>query len=191
MISCQKCGEAALIHITEVLEPRSRVAEFHLCEKHAHEQLSDEPAAQTRRWTASRRAKELEGAICFDIVRLIISEIGEQQVVYLNEVDGERRFPIVVGLYEATSLDRKLKGIQSPRPLTHEAWASTIPALGGEVEDVFIHDLHGHIYFAKIRIRQAGRFVDVDVRPSDAFNMALLCDVPIYVTEEVANEVCS
>ena len=55
-----------------------------------------------------------------ELVRIIISEIGEQQVVYLKEVEGDRTFPIVIGLFEATSIDRRVKGVESPRPLTHD-----------------------------------------------------------------------
>ena len=193
MIRCQQCDQPATIHITRVLVPRSRLVEFHLCEQHARDLLSNQPVDQSAAWTAHRYGSVPDRTICFDIESVMISEIGDQQVVYLREVGGERRFPIVIGLFEATSLDRKLKlkHIQLPRPLTHEAWASTIPALGGDVQDVFIHELQQHTYFAKIRILQSGRTVEIDVRPSDAVNMAVLCGVPIYVAEELANEVCT
>ena len=52
--------------------------------------------------------------------RIIISEINEQQVIYLREVDGHRQFPILIGIFEATSIDRRVKHYESPRPLTHD-----------------------------------------------------------------------
>jgi len=52
--------------------------------------------------------------------RIIISEIHEQQVIYLKEMDGERQFPILIGLFEATSIDRHVKDFTTPRPLTHD-----------------------------------------------------------------------
>jgi bifunctional DNase/RNase len=55
-----------------------------------------------------------------ELRRIIISELVEHQIVVLKEVDGERHFPIVIGIFEATSIDRRVKGIQAPRPLTHD-----------------------------------------------------------------------
>jgi bifunctional DNase/RNase len=124
-----------------------------------------------------------------ELVRIIISEIGEQQVIYLKEVDGERTFPIVIGIFEATSIDRRVKGAQSPRPLTHDLLARVIEQLGGELQDVFINELREHTYFARLRIRRDGELTEIDSRPSDAIALAVTAKVPIYVSEEVLEEV--
>jgi bifunctional DNase/RNase len=70
-----------------------------------------------------------------ELVRIIISEINDQQVVFLREVDGERSFPILIGIFEATSIDRRVQGHSPPRPLTHDLLKSTIETLGAEVQD--------------------------------------------------------
>lgn len=70
-----------------------------------------------------------------ELKRIIISEIHEQQVIALKEVDGDRSFPIVIGIFEATSIDRRVKGITNPRPLTHDLVASTIESMGGELQE--------------------------------------------------------
>ena len=124
-----------------------------------------------------------------ELCRIIISEIGDQQVIYLKEVEGERTFPIVIGLFEATSIDRRVKGIQSPRPLTHDLLASVVEHLGGEVQDVVISELREHTYFARLRIRSEGELIEVDSRPSDAIALAVTVNAPIYVAEEVLDEV--
>jgi len=124
-----------------------------------------------------------------ELVRIIISEIGEQQVIYLKEVDGERTFPIVIGIFEATSIDRRVKGAQSPRPLTHDLLANVIEQLGGELQDVFINELREHTYFARLRIRRDGELTEIDSRPSDAIALAVTAKVPIYVAEDVLEEV--
>ena len=67
-----------------------------------------------------------------ELTRIIISDNNEQQIVYLKEVDGERTFPIVIGFFEATSIDRRVRGQTTPRPLTHDLLASTIDLLGGD-----------------------------------------------------------
>jgi hypothetical protein len=125
-----------------------------------------------------------------ELKRIIISEVHDQQVIMLKEVDGDRSFPIVIGIFEATSIDRRVKGMPSPRPLTHDLVASVIDNLGGELRDVYISELRDHTYYAKLRIRMDGEMVEVDSRPSDAIALAVTAKVPIYVAEEVLDEVC-
>src|SRR5437763_9229302 len=125
-----------------------------------------------------------------ELKRIIISEVHDQQVIMLREVDGERSFPIVIGIFEATSIDRRVKGLPSPRPLTHDLVAGVIDNLGGELQDIFISELKDHTYFAKLRIRQSGEMIEVDSRPSDAIALAVTAGVPIYVAEDVLGEVC-
>ena len=84
----------------------------------------------------------------------------------------------------------RVKGLPSPRPLTHDLVASVIEHLGGELQDIFISDLRDHTYFAKLRIRQDGEMIEVDSRPSDAIALAVTAKVPIYVAEDVLGEVC-
>jgi uncharacterized protein len=125
-----------------------------------------------------------------ELKRIIISEVHDQQVVMLKEVEGERSFHIVIGIFEATSIDRRVKGLPSPRPLTHDLVTSVIENLGGELRDIFISELKDHTYFAKLRIQQNGEPIEVDCRPSDALALAVTAKVPIYVADEVLEEVC-
>src|SRR5262252_490442 len=125
-----------------------------------------------------------------ELKRIIISEVHEQQIIVLREVEGERSFPIVIGIFEATSIDRRVKKLPSPRPLTHDLVTSVIDNLGGELRDVYISELRDHTYFAKLRIRMNGELVEVDSRPSDAIALAVTASVPIYVAEDVLEEVC-
>jgi bifunctional DNase/RNase len=125
-----------------------------------------------------------------ELKRIIISEVHDQQVIMLKEVEGDRSFPIVIGIFEATSIDRRIRRTPSPRPLTHDLITSVIDGLGGELQDIFISDLRDHTYFAKLRIRMNGEIVEVDSRPSDAIALAVTARVPIYVAEDVLGEVC-
>jgi bifunctional DNase/RNase len=125
--------------------------------------------------------------------RIIISEINEQQVIYLREVDGHRQFPILIGIFEATSIDRRVKHYESPRPLTHDLLVSAVESMGGELESVIITELRDHTYFANLRVRYEGEMIDIDARPSDAIAVAVTCDppLPIYVSEEVLEDAAS
>ncbi|MDB5308856.1 MAG: hypothetical protein JWO38_3058 [Gemmataceae bacterium] len=123
-----------------------------------------------------------------ELRRIIISEVDDHQVIILKEVEGDRSFPIVIGIFEATSIDRRVKGMQAPRPLTHDLITSVVEQMGGEIQDIVISDLKEHTYFAKLRIRNEGELVEVDCRPSDAIALAVTARVPIYVSEDVLGE---
>ena len=125
-----------------------------------------------------------------ELKRIIINEVNDQQVIMLREVDGERSFHIVIGIFEATSIDRRVKNMPSPRPLTHDLVNNVIEHLGGELQDIYISELREHTYYAKLRIRKEGELIEVDSRPSDAIALAVTARVPIYVAEDVLGEVC-
>lgn len=126
--------------------------------------------------------------VLMELKRIIINEILDQHVIYLREADGDRQFPIVIGVYEAASINRGVKGEKSQRPLTHDLLASVIEHLGGEFENVYINELSEHTYYAKLRIKRDGEVIEVDSRPSDAIALAVTANVPIYVAEDVLED---
>jgi len=121
--------------------------------------------------------------VAMELARIIISEINQEQVIYLKEIDGERTFPILIGIFEATSIDRRVKQFEAQRPLTQ--------TMGGDFQDVVINELKDHTYYAVLRIRFEGELLEIDSRPSDAIAVAVTCDpmLPIYVNEDVLNDV--
>lgn len=129
--------------------------------------------------------------VLMELSRIIISELDDQQVVYLREVDGSRSFPILIGIFEAHSINRHVKGETSPRPLTHDLLRSAIEQLGGEVQDILITNLEDHTYFASIRVRKDGELIEIDSRPSDAIAVAVQFKphLPIYVDDSVLDQV--
>jgi bifunctional DNase/RNase len=127
--------------------------------------------------------------VLMELKRIVINEVQDHQIVMLKEVEGERRFSIIIGIFEATSIDRRVKGMPAPRPLTHDLVAEVIENLGGELRDIYINELKEHTYYAKLRIRMNGEMVEVDCRPSDAIALAVTAKVPIYVADEVLDEV--
>ena len=125
-----------------------------------------------------------------ELKRIISSAVHEQQMIVLKEVDGDRCFPIVIGHFESNSIERLVKSILSPRPLTHDLITQVIDELGAEVHDIVITDLRDHTYFAELRIRHEGELRKIDCRPSDAIALAVTARVPIYVSEDVLDQVC-
>ncbi|MFT3789358.1 MAG: bifunctional nuclease family protein [Tepidisphaeraceae bacterium] len=124
-----------------------------------------------------------------ELNKIIISEMQDSQIIVLKEIDGERKFPIVIGSGEASAIDRRLKGITLPRPQTHELLASVIEHMGGTLERIDIVDLQDHTFFARLVIRKGDQVINVDSRPSDAIALGIANSVPIHVAEHVLNEV--
>ncbi len=124
--------------------------------------------------------------------RIIISEISDNQVIYLKEVEGERQFPILIGIFEATSIDRRVKAKGNPqRPLTHDLIVSIAEALGAHIESVVISDIQEQTYFAHLRLKRGEEIIEIDSRPSDAIAVAVTFQppLPIFVTEEVIEKI--
>ena len=120
-----------------------------------------------------------------ELSRIIINETSDQQVIVLKERNGSRGFPIVIGIVEIFAIDRRLKGIKPPRPMTHDLLANIIDGLGAKVERIVIDDLRNHTFYAKIHLNIDGRSVEVDSRPSDAIALCAALEAPIFVAEHV------
>ena len=125
-----------------------------------------------------------------DLTRIIIRESADSQVIVLHERDGSRQFPILIGLSEAIAIDRRIKGFESPRPLTHDLMTRLIESLEGELERIVISDLREHTFYATLYIRRNGELIPVDSRPSDAIALGVARNTPIYVEEKVLHAVC-
>ncbi len=117
--------------------------------------------------------------------RIIINETSDQQIIVLKELNGERSFPIVIGIVEIFAIDRRLKGIETPRPMTHDLLESIIENLGAKIEKIVINDLRNHTFHAKICLDSNGKTIEIDSRPSDAIALGVASNAPIYVAEHV------
>jgi bifunctional DNase/RNase len=127
-------------------------------------------------------------AVRMELSRIFIREMADLQIIELTEVDGDRTFPIVIGLPEAFAIERRLKGIEIPRPQTHDLLASVVEHLGGNLKEIVVNDLVDGTFYAKLILEQDGREVEVDSRPSDAIALGVAENVPIYVAEEVLDQ---
>ena len=124
-----------------------------------------------------------------ELARVVISETSDQQVIVLREKDGERSFPIIIGIFEAVSIDRHLKGIEVPRPLTHDLIDNVIKGMGGELERIVVNDLRENTFYAKLHIRRDGEDLEIDSRPSDAIALAVRAGCPVFVEDSVLEKI--
>lgn len=125
------------------------------------------------------------------LARVVLRDGADQQWIFLQEVEGKRGFPIVIGNGEAAEIHRVLADEPLPRPLTHQLALAAVEALGSKLVRVDIVDLRNNTFFARLVLAgvEAGvAEVHVDARPSDALALALRAGAPLRVAESVLAE---
>jgi hypothetical protein len=112
-------------------------------------------------------------------------------VVTLREDDAPRRqFDIFIGLPEAIAIKASLDGEATSRPLTHDLFVIALERLGVSIERVVVVDVREGTYFAEVVLAPTtGEPVVVSSRPSDALAIALRAHCPIYVSDELLDQV--
>lgn len=126
------------------------------------------------------------------LARIVIVDTEEDKMsmIVLQEDDGKRAFPILIGVNEAYAIDRRLRGDVPERPLTHELIDRVIDQLECELERIVIHELRDSTFYAKLVLRRDGDLIEVDSRPSDAIAVGAGSDAPIFVDESILQDVC-
>ncbi len=133
-----------------------------------------------------------DGLIQMEVSKIRIDERRGEQVIVLKEKDGNRLLPIIIGISEVTAIKMKISGIQPPRPLTHDLLKNTIAQLDAKLDRVVISKLEFNTFFAKLILENKdGGKREVDARPSDSIAVALRADAPIFVSDDVLNQVAS
>ena len=130
-----------------------------------------------------------ENLVPVELVRIVIRETSDQQYIFLKEKDGDRAFPIVIGYFEAAAIDRHVRGIETPRPMTHDLLSRAIDALGSRVLSIVVSRLHENTFYARLNLEGKDTTIELDCRPSDAIALAVQCDAPIFVADEVIDAV--
>ncbi|MDE5877361.1 MAG: bifunctional nuclease family protein [Muribaculaceae bacterium] len=106
----------------------------------------------------------------------------------LQQEDGTRRIPIIIGYAEAQAIECKLQEVITPRPLTHDLMVSLLENFGLTLHEVLIYKLESGIFAADLVISDSkGRRV-IDSRSSDAIALAIRVGAPIYTTRQVLEE---
>ena len=130
--------------------------------------------------------------IRMDLARIVIidSEDEKMSMIVLRETEGERTFPILIGVHEAYAIRRRTKHDKAQRPMTHDLIERMIGQLDFELEQILIHELRDSTFYAKLVLRHDEDIVEIDSRPSDAIAVGAGTDTPIYVDDTILDEVC-
>ncbi|MDN4164157.1 DUF151 domain-containing protein [Cytophagales bacterium LB-30] len=106
----------------------------------------------------------------------------------LGEAEGNRRLPIIIGMFEAQAIAIEIEKIVPNRPMTHDLLKSFALSFNFVVEEIIISDLKEGVFFAKIVCNDGRKTVDIDARPSDAIAIGLRFNAPIYTYETILSE---
>jgi len=110
-------------------------------------------------------------------------------LVWLKDKDQRFFLPIAIGNFEAIAIFMELYNEPPPRPITYDLLRSIIDGFNVRVEQVFINALKDETYYAEITLIRDGQSICIDSRPSDALALALRVDAPIFVADQVIEEV--
>jgi bifunctional DNase/RNase len=117
-----------------------------------------------------------------------LDAIGHNPVVLLVDKNGRKALPIWIGLLEANAIDKELKNITSPRPMTHDLLYSILTQVQVKVKEVKIVELKDQTYYATLFLKSNKGVIEVDARPSDAIILALKSKIPIFVAAKILDE---
>lgn len=108
---------------------------------------------------------------------------SQSYAVLLNEVDGNRNLPIVIGAFRAQAIAVALENVTINRPLSHDLIKNIFGVFEIKLLEVLINNLQDGIFYAKLVCESEGNMVEIDSRTSDAIALAVRFKCPIYVYE--------
>ena len=123
-----------------------------------------------------------------EVAGMGIDSESQSPVLLLKQKEGGDAIPIVIGLFEATSIVMALRDDKSERPMTHDLFFYFLSDVGMFIDKISIYDLKNGVYYARICYKskadeEASFFMDA--RPSDAVALALRFSAPIFIDEKV------
>ena len=122
---------------------------------------------------------------------VFMTQSGDQIQRFVLLSDGDRKLPIVIGPFEATSITLALEGPLPDRPMTHDLMKNILEKMDVNIDRVVIDDLWGSTYYAKLYLTHGDTEVEIDSRPSDAIALAVRFDATIYVADGILEHASS
>jgi uncharacterized protein len=127
-----------------------------------------------------------ESLIELAVDRVVEDPNTDTRILVLSRTDGETElFTVWIGAAEGESIKRALDTSVTPRPMSHDLIKSFGEHFGVRLERVVLTDVKSSTYFATVYLENNGVTRTIDARPSDAIALALRCQAPIYVTQDV------
>src|SRR6202521_5674098 len=148
------------------------------------------PALGEIKFRRLRGSKGIVGPRMKNLIEVSVDSIRihmptAQHLVILKEKEADRYLPIWIGSFEAQAIASKISGNPLGRPLTHDLMATAFGDLGISVKRIVVTRLADQVFYARLYVKQNGRDLDFDARPSDAIALAVRVECPIFVAAEV------
>jgi len=134
-----------------------------------------------------------------ELCRLVHSDSSPECHMYLRERTPEgatgpaakgRVFPVIIAMNEMAEIHRKVHGIATRRPMTHDIFASLMRAARLEMVSVEITELKDDVFYAKMNFTdEHGRAFAIDARPSDSVAIASGLGAKIFVNEKILDDI--
>ena len=126
------------------------------------------------------------------LVKLQVNRISYSQnqsgayALILDEVDGERKLPVIIGEFEAQSIAVALDDdIQLQRPFTHDLFRNFSTRFEIHIKRVIIQKLVDGVFYSSLICERDQIEEIIDSRTSDAISLALRFHAPIFAHENV------
>ena len=110
---------------------------------------------------------------------------ADAYALVLEEVDGGRKLPIIIGHLEAQAIKVMMLKYQVPRPLTHDLFPTLTMKLGAFLKQIVIYKAKDGVFYSYLYFDKEGEEIKIDSRTSDAVALALRYNCPMYTTQDI------
>jgi len=122
------------------------------------------------------------------VIGLVQGTTDGNYSLLLQELEGERRLPILIGAFEAQAVALAIEKKELKRPLTHDLLERFIDIGNVKLNHLSIHSLIEGVFQAHLQLSKHKKVDTVNCRPSDGIVLALKFDLPIRVASSLLND---
>lgn len=110
---------------------------------------------------------------------------GSYNLILKDNEDIGKMAALAIGSPEAQSIAIFLEGPDMDRPLTHDLLCNILLERGIDVQYVVIDSSDGGVFFSMIMFSDG---ISMDARPSDAISVAIRLGSPIFIHNDIVEE---
>ncbi len=118
-------------------------------------------------------------------------DVSGSPIILLTDEEEEKVLPLWIGMLEAHSIALAVEGTDLPRPMTHDLILNICKLFNAAISEIIITDLRDNTFYSTIYISTETEIIPMDARPSDAIALAIRSSAPIYLKNELADNMLS
>ena len=125
-----------------------------------------------------------------ELFRIVHSDQSAECQMYLRDKEKGRVFPVIIAMNEMAEIHRKVHGVETRRPMTHDIFVSLMKAARLALQSVEITELKDDVFYAKMNFKdENGRALAIDARPSDSVAIATGVGAPLFANEKILDDI--